>query len=1515
MDDVLRTTEGDRTGETIQGYELRERIGQGGFGAVYRAFQPLLNREVALKVIHPHYANHPDFIRRFEAEAHLVARLEHLHIVPLYDYWRDPSGAYLALRYMRGGSLLDQLAAGPLPLDTAGVVLEQIGAALAFAHRHGVVHRDLKPANILRDEDGNYYLADFGIAKDLGRPADGATTEAGVLLGSPAYIAPEQIREEAVSPQTDIYSLGVVLYEMLAGRKPFAGTTPIDLLTQHLHKPLPPLRPLRPELPPPLDGVIQRATAKLPAQRYPDVPSLLADFRQVGVPGDRTPPLTPIPSDWNTPVLLDDSSLENPYKGLRAFQEADAGDFFGREALTARLLGRLGEAGPGARLLAVVGPSGSGKSSVVRAGLLPALRSGGMPGADHWFVAELIPGAHPWEELEAALLRVAVNPPGSLLEQLQADERGLVRAVKRALPADDAIELLLLIDQFEEVFTLVEDEARRQQFLASLVAAVTDPRSRLRVVLTLRADFYDRPLLYPRLGELLREHTEVVLPLATDELEAAIRRPAERVGAQLEPGLVTAIVQDVGTQPGALPLLQYSLTELFERRVGRKLTLAAYQASGGVLGALARRAEEIYTGLDATAQATARQVFLRLVTLGEGVEDTRRRVRLSELTSLMEQADPAALDSALDAFGQARLLTFDRDLITREPTVEVAHEALLRTWTRLREWLDSSRADLRVQRQLAGAASEWAAGQDTSFLASGSRLAQFAALADANAVALTAEERSYLEASRREQQRQEYEEHQRAAHELDLARRAAEAAQQAEAAARRAEAAQRSAANRMRGLVGALAVFLLVAAGLAAFAYSQEQEALTQRAAAEAGLQRVQGFRLAAEANSLSLTHGPSELIALLSVRALNLAYSPQGEAALDAAALQRPDARVFRGHTGLVREVAFSPDGKLLAAASDDQTVRIWDLAGGATVQILKDLPAPTDGVAFAPDGKSLATGDDAANIYFWDLETGKQTRALVGTKNAIEYVRFSSDGKYLLTPDGDVANLWDIASGKIVQTFAGHKNGVFPALSPDGKYVFTASLDGEAWLWDAATGQRIRQFTEQKGIGAAAAFSPDGRLVAAGGGNADSSESAFSTEVRLWEAATGKQVQILTGALGVYSMAFSPDGRFLVTGGEKNVAQIWDVARGQQAAILYGHTEGIFGVAVSPDGKYIATGSKDQTVRLWPMQTRPGPRIFSGHTAGVWNVAVSPDGTRLVTGSDDRTARIWDVATGQELVRLTGHTERPGCAIFSADGKTVLTTSLDGTARLWDAATGTQLRVFSGHTAGINRAFFSPDGKTIVTASDDRSVRLWDVATGAQLAKFDGPAEGVRAMFSPDGKTILTGWGNGLLRLYDVASGRPVRDYGTPSSSYVRPAFSPDGKQFVSAGDDGTARLWDVAGGQEIRRFDVPQGGVRVAEFSPDGTRIATAGSDGIARLFDVQSGKEIARYSGHSAEVRGVAFSPDGKDLFTASLDNTARLWFTDYHDTISYLCGLLQRDLLPEERVRYDITDPAPTCPRP
>jgi DNA-binding SARP family transcriptional activator/class 3 adenylate cyclase/ABC-type glycerol-3-phosphate transport system substrate-binding protein len=748
------------TGKPLRGYRLLERVGEGAFGVVWRALDPELGREVGVKQIHPQLSDDPGFVRRFEQEAQTIARLEHPHVVPLYDYWRDGSGAYLVMRWMRGGSLEDVLVGGKPDPDHAARIVDQLAGALSSAHRAHTVHRDVKPANVLLDDDGNAYLSDFGIAQDLADWRDSVPAEG---LG---YSSPEQLRGEEVTPSSDIYALGMLAQDLLNGR----GRDPR------------------------VAGVIDRATADRPGDRYREAGELARALREaLGFSAESTRPAV-------------EAEERNPYKGLHAFAEADADDFFGRDGLVDGLVARLAEPVDGARFLAVVGPSGSGKSSVVRAGLIPTLRAGALAGSERWFYAEMLPGAHPFEELELALQQVAVSPPAHLLETLERSEEGLAQVLDQILP-DDGTELVLVVDQLEEVFTMVEDEHTRDRFLQSLVHATALPGARIRVIVTLRADFYDRPLNVAGLAELMRTRTATVVPLTAEEIERAIDGPAERVGATPELALVAEMVADVSERPGALPLLQFALTELFERRRGSVMTLEAYGQIGGVSGALARRAEELYEGLNREGRRAAKQLFLRLVTVGEGIADTRRLVPRAELLSL--PIERRAIEGVIDLLGRHRLLAFDRDPATRGPTVEVAHEALLGSWDRLRIWIDDARADLLQHRRVALAAAEWdASGRDTGLLFRGRRLEEVSAWASSSDIVLSRDESEYVAAG----------EHQRD-QELTAER----------ARADRERALERRSVLRLRALVAVLTVAVLVAAGLTTVAASRAREAERRR--------------------------------------------------------------------------------------------------------------------------------------------------------------------------------------------------------------------------------------------------------------------------------------------------------------------------------------------------------------------------------------------------------------------------------------------------------------------------------------------------------------------------------------------------------------------------------------------------------------------------------------------------------------------------------------------------------------
>ena len=1504
----------DLSGRAIRGFHLGELIGTGGFGVVYKAVQTTVEREVAVKIILPKYANHPDFIRRFESEAQIVARLEHPFVVPLYDYWREPNAAYLIMRLLRGGSLEDLLKQGPLSLEQVNQFVQQIGLALDAAHRAGIIHRDIKPANILLDEDDNAYLADFGIAKDL-IIANGNRTEVGGMVGSPAYISPEQIRAEPVKLQADIYCLGITLFELLTGQKPFAGPTPAAYIQQHLQVSPPSLFTINPHLPPRLDEVIQQAIAKNPAERYPNVMALLEDF-QGALPQDGIvyPPLESFVTELST---LELSELENPFKGLRPFREADAADFYGRDTLIQELLTRLAETDDLARFLAVVGPSGSGKSSVVRAGLIPALRRGGLPHSDKWFIVEMMPGSHPFEELEAALLRIAVNPPESLLGQLRENRRGLLRAVRRILPADSDVELLLVIDQFEEIFTLVQNEETRAAFLDCLVEATLDERSRLRLVVTLRADFVDRPLQYVDFGELVRKRSEFVLPLTADELEQVITQPITQLGMAVEPKLVASIVREVGDQPGTLPLLQYALTELFERREGAVLTRAAYASSGGVLGALGRRADEIYDNLDASGQEATRQLFLRLVTLGEGVEDTRRRVLRSELESVLI-TDYRPL---ITEYGRFRLLTFDHDPATREPTVEVAHEALLRDWGRLREWLVDSRNHVRQQRVLAAGAREWEkAHQDPSYLLHGTRLAQFEDWVETTTVALTHDEQVFLQASIAAREQRQTEEEVRRQRELATAQQLAETERQ-----RAKEQEQAAVTLRRRaaylGVAALVAMVLAVATGLFSQQSSRNEAiALDNAATAVAAGERADAERdtailaqeaaqAAADARATAQVEANDAANAALMAQAQESTRAAEAASAratsdANASLAQTREAEAIaqqeeaQHQTRLAESRALAAESRLILEKEPVQSLLLATQAMQTTFQVdntfteeayqalFHALNAPLrhnallsmsgiSSAVFSPDGERILTANHDNTARLWD-KTGIPLVVLEGHTDFVTSAVFSKDGNRIFTTSSDgTARLWD-KTGTTLAVFEGHSDNLRSAeISPDGVHILTVSDhdDNSVRLWDE-NGVLLGVINGHTNWISSAVFSPGGETIL--------TASADRT-ARMWDIEGNLLAVLEEHSSIVDSAVFSPNGLYIVTASSDNTARIWD-NKGNLLHILEGHTDiddshlGTYSAGFSPDGKYIFTTGGDGIVRLWDINGNP--LVSLGGSGNKPNsVTISSNGKRiLVAYTLSNFARLYD-DQGNLLASL-GHSNYVGSAVFNPDETRILTASSDGTAQLWDGE-GSQLTnnyLRSDDYSSTSSAEYSADGKRILFVSPYLEAWLWDVG-GSLLAKMEGHTNWVNsAAFDSEGTRILTAGSDNTARLWD-GQGNLINILEGHDGAVVSAVFSPDGMYILTASRDGTARLWDEDGNL-LTILEGHDDNVELAVFSPDGMYILTASWDNTARLWD-REGNLLYVLQGHTDRVVSAIFSPDGTQILTTSLDNTARLWDLSGH----------------------------------
>lgn len=1545
----------DTSVKQIKGYEIRERIGAGGFGAVHKGYQSTIGREVAIKIILPGRANQPDFIRRFESEAQLVARLEHPHIVPLYDFWRDPDGAYLVMRWLRGGSLKDALEKGAFEPLAAALLVDQIAGALAFAHRSGIIHRDIKPGNILLDEDGNAYLTDFGIAKDLNLSND--LTQSGAILGSMDYISPEQARSEAVTVRTDIYSLGVTVYELLTGHHPFQNISPIERLYKHINDPLPDITTLEANLNDTVNRIIQKATAKNPNHRYPDVLAFAAEFREavgmnsitasavegltlreqeiLGLIVDglankeiaqrltltigtvkwhvnqiygklgvrsrvqaivraRELQLITRPGDNPSTVVVrpDDTHLINPYKGLLSFQSADYQDFFGREKVTAKLIKRLSESSDYSRFLAIVGPSGSGKSSVAKAGLIPALWRGSIPKSERWFIAEMMPGAHPLDELEVALTRVAANQSAHLNEQLQRDKRGLVRAAGLILP-NDGTEIILVIDQFEEVFTLTADEAERAQFLDLLYAAVTEPRSRVRLVITLRADFYDRPLHYPQFGELVRNRLETLMPLSAEEIEQAIVGPAERVGVSFEQGLVTTIIGDVNYQPGALPLLQYALTELFEHRQGRVLTRAAYEGIGGTVKALTNRAEEIYSKLTSVETELTRQVFLRLVTLGDGVEYTRRRVSRSELKSLIDDID--TLEEILDSFAGYRLFSLDTDPGTRTPTVEIAHEALLHEWERLRAWLIESRDDIKTQRLLAQMAAEWrAAGSDTSFLARGLRLSAFEVWAKEAKIILNAPERAFLDASVA---------HREAEQNVELERKARE------------QSLERRTQTFLRGLVAVLLLAVLISGGFALLAFNRETEAQEARlqavnaqATSEANFARAEQQRLYLAADQAMNNNAPGNVAMALASRSLAYGYTHGADAALMRATRQGVILRTLTGHQFEISSVAISPDSAL-AALSGEGGTRVYDTANGQELHFLPE-QSFVSSIQFSSSGDQLLTASQGGQVQVWEISNGtlKQTFS-IGTD--VFAVDFLPEQTQFIARTRRNYQVWDMLTGTRLETYPASDFGR-PGLATvamtqqHGLLMGMQDAENRFFLQNPQTGEVTCTLLEAGDVRFRKLWSsvdqPFGVMV------------TDDNVVQSWNLNTCVPLVRFSGhANSVNALDYDPNREVVVTGDDSGLAIQWDIYTGRELA-RYHTTNWILTLDISSDGTKLLMPQWN-TASIWDFTFPQEPRqIITDQFDGTHFPHFSPDGEYLYVGGYGVYSR-WSL-NGNPRQPLITYDQPIKVMDISSDGRYIFgPLETDSNSNLLiDAETGETIRVFTGHTSAVNWGDISPDGTRVVSGSFDLTARVWDMATAAPVHVLRGHTGVVSsAMFSPDGTLIVTTSSDGTLRFWDAVSAEVVRSV-TIDAPLPFADFSPDGTRVVTVDTNGLGYLVDVASGDILHTLRGHTDTGWTAKFSPDGKLVVTANWDGTARIWDVETGTLVRTLiDGNSTAIYWAEFSPDGRTIATGGeRDNRVYLWRLDPEDVIVDYCARNPLELTHEQRVQYGITDDEPVC---
>jgi WD40 repeat protein len=1167
----------------------------------------------------------------------------------------------------------------------------------------------------------------------------------------------------------------------------------------------------------------------------------------------------------------------SPYKGLNYFDEADSDLFVGREELTARLTDRVLSLGSNrltedTRFLVIVGASGSGKSSLVRAGLVSALRWN--KASTDWHVYILTPTAHPLESLAAALSQESdsVSAITTLMDDLARDERSLQIFAKRKLSGGNGSSLLLVVDQFEELFALCRSEAERASFIGNLLTAASEMDGAGIVVITLRADFYAHCANYVELREALAQNQEYIGAMDSEELRRAIEEPARRGRWELEPGLVDLLLHDVGHEPGALPLLSHALFETWQRRRGRTMTLSGYTSSGGVRGAISETAEAVFADqFTHEQQAIARRIFLRLTELGDeaGAGDTRRRATFNELILKPEEA--STTHAVLKALADARLIT------TSENAAEVAHEALIREWPTLHGWLEENREALRLHRHLTETAQEWLTTERApDVLYRGGRLVQTHEWAARHQEEMNELELEFLRASIEFSEREAEERESQRQRELESARKLAESERQrAEMESQRAEEQVRTAEQlRKRALYlkGAF-VIALVMAGIALFFGNQSRLASLISRTNE----RIAFSRELAVQAKLNLTVDPERSI-LLALAALDQAHTQEAENVLHEALSASRLQWTLRGHEGAIHGVSYSADGKWIASAGEDQIARLWDAATG---EELLALPHP----------------------------------------NPVTYVSFSSDGAHLATAAADgLVRLWDVASGKELITIHAVSEGVDAStytavFSPDGKLLATTS-DGESQVnfWDPDSGAELFTLSDPSWLEVAPginlipggiAFSHDGKRLAI---NLHGSGLGLG-KVEIWDLKTRQKVQTLGEPFDAIGFpAFSPDGRrVVVPSGPDGRAAVWDVASGN---LLFNLRESANVINFSMDGNRLLAASGGGRVKVLDAETGEELLILVGHIGRVYNLSELPGcvqppsaafewcGTHLATAGDDGTVRVWDVspAGNRELLTLPGFN-----FALNADGTQLSTIFLafDGTTVIqqWELPVGGQSNEISGYSSssipleeGFRQFWFFRETGILAAAFENKPLKFADITRGGEaLGPISccawTPGMVLSVSTHPEPLAAIGDPQTGTVKVWDVTSDKPIQtlQVATPgelvsSDSSSNPIdLSPNGEHLAILKSNTTVETWNVKTGQRL--LSLPGPSVLDSAglwFSPDGKWLVIADCTGTLVVRDAETGAEIRRFNSGAACILDVAFSPDGKEIAASGGRRDLKIW---------------------------------------
>lgn len=1437
--------------EQVGRYHHRDLLGIGGFAAVVRCHDEALDSIVTVKVLLQNWASNDDIRLRFLQEARLLRRVRSEFVVTVHDIGELEDGRpYFVMEYADKGSLqgrLDSYSADNFT-DASSIrqLINALASGLGALHQSGIVHRDIKPANILLqslegaspasrnatkiqggliEENERILIGDLGLAKDTQKSAEKQDTHATIIGGSAGYQAPEQISASGrITAATDIYAATALLWRL------FSSAPPPD----HVH-----IADTLKNIDAPWREIFEKGMALDPMDRFTSI----GEWQQAinHALSDSSDSDLAIPAAG----LSNSATIPCPYKGLASYQPEDAAYFCGRETLIDLLVKRLNR-NP---ILVVGGPSGSGKSSLVRAGLIPTIKNGALPDSEQWRIALFTPGVDPLGELHYQLCK-GIKQPEHSLEALR-ENPGLARHL-----GETNASILLCIDQFEELFTLCQNKDDQQAFIDALSAYLDPADSRAHLVIAIRADFYANCAMHPWLAAKISDNQVLVGPMERNELRRAIEKPAQHAGLSLENGLVEAILDETTDDAGSLPLVAHALVETWARRRHNTLTIDGFRAAGGVAGAISQSADSIYDhDLDSAQQAAVRRLLLQLVTPGEGAADTRRRLTL---TALYQDEQSQLMHQLVDKLTKARLLTVD------DNSVEVAHEALIRTWPRFRTWIEEDRENLRHRQRIDRSAREWiSTDRDCDLLYRGTPLTLAMEWKQAHGNALSRAGIEFLDQS------------------YDTQQATIDEAQRQKARARKVR----------RWGISALATLAVVALLASIIALSALRTSQTNEKRAElASWESNERFVRALAASSANLVGADPYAALILAAESNTRSTAPSIEARsllVDSRQSLSNAVLIPFGSpipVGDALSAAINPAGSLIASGTRDGNIQLWDRKTGAHLNDLQQHQSGVQMMTFSPDNRLLISGDLGGQVWVWDVSEPKQKRApkeLVSLNGEIWGISFSHDGKRVaLASEDGTARIFDVQSrvqiGKPLTKLIGGLNAI--AYNPDDSIIVAGGGGGALLAWNASTGQPIwRSTLSSQSAVREFSFSADGLNLSARSDNAvelvNPENGQLLSQTPYIQAGKNSLIAPRGGL-------FTGNGKQLLSGADDGKIHLWDIASETTSFVTeLGHKSGIETLATNEDGKHLITLGQDHKLRRWHFKPdSPLTRLLGEHQNGVTAFALHPAGSMLATAGKDGNIHIWSLDGG--LIRtLKQQNSILQSITYSTSGQMLASGDKAGNINLWHLDKDRAPTPLTGHKDAIYSLAFSPDDSLLVSGGEEGEVRFWNARDGTERGEPAGPHPGgiTRIAFSPDGTELAVASLNGRINFWNTRDHSNIADLKADDNTIWSVAYSRDGALIATASDDEVVVIRARESMQVLGTLSGHDSGATDAQFSPDGSTLVTSTRDGKIRLWDIASMTQIGEpLALHRKAVWQLAWLADNQQFVSVSIEGDVRRW---------------------------------------